>query len=142
MATYRAHCANCSEAAVFEFEFVGGAPVPGGAIGGPEPSRIIDPGEFLWLSDRAASRVPVDLTGLTSEEMHVGRRIMKDAIALLEEVLKFIPEGADGVPSDAFFSDLGKTLDVTAPERFRRGDIEERLAGYRAGLADFPAPFS
>ncbi|MCM3920252.1 hypothetical protein ND748_00925 [Frankia sp. AiPs1] len=111
--------------------------LPAGVIGGPEPSRIIDPGEFLWLSDIAASGVPVDLSGMSGQQLLDARQVMERAIAALGEVAKFIPPNRDEVPVEAFTSERGKELHRERPDRFRRTDIEERLRSYQAGLRDF-----
>ncbi|MFE3459969.1 hypothetical protein ACFXKD_20685 [Nocardiopsis aegyptia] len=136
IAVYEGQCGRCSGSGRYEFELETEERARYPAIGRSTPSRIIDPGEFLWLSDRAASEVPVDVTGLSKKEIRVARSLMQRAIVTLEEVLKFIPEGADEVPDGAFFSDLGRSVRQESPERFRREEITTRLAYYRGGMSE------
>ncbi|MFE3459971.1 hypothetical protein ACFXKD_20695 [Nocardiopsis aegyptia] len=139
VAVFDGRCSTCSGSGRYEFELETAELVRYPAIGGSTPSRIIDPGEFLWLSDRAASEVPVDVTGPSKEELGVAHGLMRRAIVTLEEVLKFIPEGDDEVPESAFSSDLGRSLREESPERFRREEITARLAFYRSGVRELEA---
>lgn len=136
VAVYEGQCGRCSGSGRYEFELETRERARYPAIGGSTSSRIIDPGEFLWLSERGASEVPVDVTGLSKEELRVARYLMQRAVVMLEEVLKFIPEGADEVPESAFFSDLGRSLREESPERFHREEINTRLAYYHSGMAE------
>jgi hypothetical protein len=136
VAVYSGTCPSCGTPRTVTFTLASDL-LPAGVIGGPAPSRIIDPGEFLWLSDAAASEVPVDLSGMSGQQLRDARQVMERAIAALGEVVKFIPSGRDDVPVEAFTSELGKELRRERPERFHRSDIEERLRSYQAGLRDF-----
>ncbi|MFI5731868.1 hypothetical protein ACIA49_17220 [Kribbella sp. NPDC051587] len=51
------------------------------------------------------------------------------ASAALDEVLKFIPDGADAVPREAFASELGRAVYDAGPDRFARAEL-----AYRRGL--------
>ncbi|MEU8310754.1 hypothetical protein AB0C84_45190 [Actinomadura sp. NPDC048955] len=128
-------CPTCHTTASFEFEIRAQEVVIPPAIGGAVPSQIIDPGEFLWLSDQAASGVPVDISSLPDGQITNARLLLEDAVVALEEVRKFIPDGFQRVPDEAFFSARGKSLYRSSPERFDRELIEERLDFYRHGLA-------
>ena len=59
---------------------------------------------------------------------------MSRAVNALQEVLKFIPPGADQVPADALFSAAGKQVCLAEPGRFRRARLEAVLGGYRDTL--------
>lgn len=48
-----------------------------------------------------------------------------------EEVLKFLPPGADHVPGEALFSATGKALYQAEPGRFRKARLEAVLRAYR-----------
>lgn len=106
-------CADCGA----EREHVFGLPeretAPDGwpTFGGPEPSQLIDAGEWLWVADHVASSVPPD-----PEE---GARALSMARAAVEEVLKFVPEGWDRVPEQAFWTDRGSRMHTAEPGRFR-----------------------
>jgi hypothetical protein len=128
---YAGTCAGCGAERSFEFRLADG-PEPFAedavAYGGAEPSAILDPGQFLAVADRRASAVPASAT--SAEEQARGRDAMKVAIGALREVLKFIPEGADRVPADAFTSDQGRAVYRREPGRFDRARLEAVLAAY------------
>ena len=80
-------------------------------FGGPEPSQLIDAGEWLWVADHVASSVPPD-----PEE---GARALSMARAAVEEVLKFVPGGWDRVPDQGFWTERGLRVRTAEPGRFR-----------------------
>lgn len=136
VSVYEVRCPDCG---IRSFEFtLPERPLQAGEVGGLVPSTIIDPGEFLWLSDRAAAAVPVDLAQLPSEARPGVVAALRRASSTLAEVLKFIPAGSDEVPREAFTSTLGQRLTRDMPERFRRDELEERLAAYRHHLSTYP----
>ncbi len=110
---YAGDCADCGA----EREHLFGLPeretAPAGwpTFGGPEPSRLIDAGEWLWVADHVASSVPPG-----PEE---GARALAMARAAVEEVLKFVPHGGDRVPDQAFWTDRGRRVRAAEPGRFR-----------------------
>ncbi|MFI6791927.1 hypothetical protein ACIBG4_31820 [Nonomuraea sp. NPDC050383] len=110
---YAGICADCGA----EREYVFGLPeqetAPHGwpTFGGAEPSQLIDAGEWLWVADQVGSSVPPD-----PEE---GARALAMARAAVEEVLKFVSEGRDRVPEQAFWTDRGLRVHAAEPGRFR-----------------------
>ena len=56
------------------------------------------------------------------------------AVNAREELLKFIPPGADQVPADALFTAAGKQVYLAEPGRFRRARLEAVLGAYRDTL--------
>ena len=60
---------------------------------------------------------------------------MKRAVAAVEEVLKFIRPGEDGVSSDALFSTRGAAIFRSEPARFRRARLEAVHRAYRDAVA-------
>lgn len=126
VALYEGACPGCGQMRRFEFSLPS-EPVPGRVYGGAQPSAIIDAGEFLWYSDRAAERAastePADARGQSA---------LDSAVAALDEVLKFIPADADAVPRDAIGSELGQAVYDANPDRFTR----ERLNYRRELLLD------
>ncbi|MFF1822401.1 hypothetical protein ACFVWG_34185 [Kribbella sp. NPDC058245] len=121
VAIYEGDCPECGRARRFEFALPA-EPTTGPAYGGSEPSTIIDAGEFLWYSDR--------VTEAAAEGAGAQARSAVDtAIAALDEVLKFIPDGADAVPREALTSELGKAVYDAGPDRFARAEL-----AYRRGL--------
>jgi hypothetical protein len=81
-------------------------------FGGTEPSELLDAGEWLWVADLTAGNVPAD----DRAEAH---RSLSVATAAVEEVVKFIPPGADEVPGDAFWSQRGREVRAAEPGRFQ-----------------------
>jgi hypothetical protein len=104
------------------------SPLPAGLIGGAEPSAIIDPGEWLVLSDRDAS-VLVSSGPLGPED----RARLARAADEIAEVAKFIPAGRDRVPEEAFTSTVGRAMRAAVPGRFLGADLTDRARLYRAG---------
>jgi hypothetical protein len=96
-------------------------------FGGPEPSELLDPGEWLTVADRAAS-MPA------SGDPQADREDVALAAAAVDEVLKFVPDGVEEVPATAFRSDTGHRMYAEEPGRFRRGRLAAVASTYR-GLA-------
>jgi hypothetical protein len=93
-------------------------------FGGPDPSELLDPGEWLQVADRAAS-MPA------SGDAAADREDVALAAAAVDEVLKFIPEGAEEVPAEAFRSATGREMYAQEPGRFRRARLAAVAATYR-----------
>lgn len=94
-------------------------------FGGDEPSELLDPGEWLMVADRAASAA-------SSGDQESDREDVALAAAALDEVLKFVPEGAEEVPVDAFRSDTGREMYAREPGRFRRNRLAAVASTYRS----------
>lgn len=136
VAVYAGPCPGCGQYRRFEFAIDEEEPPPGAVFGGDRPSQILDPGQFHHASDRAAARVPVDLSRLPPHRWPAARDDMRYAVAGIEEVAKFLPPGAEAVPAEAFRSRLGRAMRRSRPDRFQRERIEDRLRFYRHTLAE------
>jgi len=98
------------------------------AFGGTNPSTIIDAGQYMATSERAARQARVD--PLVDE--HASARVsLARAVACLDEVIKWIPAGDDQVPISAFFTTEGRRVYMEDPGRFRRERLLAVLAVYR-----------
>jgi hypothetical protein len=88
---------------------------PEGAVsfGGPEPSELLDAGEWLWVADLTASRVPVN-------DQRAAWRALAIATAAMDEILKFVPPEAREVPDSGFWSARGHRVRAEEPGRFDR----------------------
>jgi hypothetical protein len=131
---YAGPCRRCGTPRVFVFELPETIrPVRGDQIefGGSDPSRLLDPGEWLAVADDHARGLHVDSAG-THRDLDLAR-------AAVEEVLKFVPAGADRVPIDAFRTDRGRAVRNAEPGRFRRARLEAVLGAYSDLLAKSPA---
>ena len=120
---YEGACPTCGTVRRFDFVVLDAA-LPPPALGGPEPSRIIDPGEFLAAGDAAARYASVP-SGATPDQVAEAYDAAADAVAAVEEVLKFIPPGEDAVPVAAFTSPDGLAMRTADPARFGRDWLDE-----------------
>jgi hypothetical protein len=114
---YERHTGTCEECGSPR-EFVFRMPVElelrlGAAdFGGPEPSELLDPGEWMTVAEVAADREG----GASKEDLEY-------AAAAAEEVLKFLPPDADEIPATAFHSPVGRDAYARMPERYTRGRL-------------------
>lgn len=110
------------------------------SFGGPERSELLDAGEWLWVSDLAAQSatgVALDPEGVRVADAEA-REALAVAVAALNEILKFVPDGADAVPDSAFWSDRGRELRHAAPGRFERRRLQAVRDTYRDRLDGAP----
>lgn len=97
VARYEGTCPGCGTKRSFEFVLDPEIPPLPPAFGGDRPSQIIDPGQFLYVSQQLASAVPADPAELgPDEDLWEAKELLRTAIAALEEVLKFSRPGARG----------------------------------------------
>jgi hypothetical protein len=127
--SYSGICSGCGASREYFFglpesESVG--PFPN--FGGPEPSELLDAGQWISVADSAAGSVSVDAA--TDDEQ--AATVMAIARAAVEEVIKFVPPDAAAVPDDAFWTDEGRALRDGEPGRFR----VERLLVVRDSYSD------
>lgn len=126
---YSGACKGCGARREFMFELPETfRPIRGDHIefGGDDPSRLLDPGEWLAVADFHAKRNPG-----TRDDLDIAR-------AAVEEVLKFAPTGAERVPDDAFRTERGRAVRDREPGRFRRPRLEAVLGAYRDLLVKTP----
>lgn len=132
LSIYEGECPRCATDRRFEFVVLD-PNLPPPTLGGPEPSTLIDPGEFYevagWSS--AAAELPADPS---PEDIGDAYDAAGDAAAATEEVLKFVPAGASVVPPEAFTSDRGRAVLAADPSRFERDRLEGLLAERRQAL--------
>ncbi|MGW2159550.1 hypothetical protein [Nonomuraea sp. NPDC001699] len=113
-----------------------------GATFGTGLSELLDPGQWVLIATTYASRALEEglfyAVGPASPERYdsvaTGWLFAADAVA---EALKFFPPEAAELPPDDFWSDLGRTVRETEPERLTRQKLEDDLAFYRKSLDDF-----
>jgi hypothetical protein len=136
---YSGECGRCGRARSFEFALAPEPSPPPPALGGNAPSRIIDPGEFLKVSRQLVATVPDDPAAVDDDGYHRARDALAFAVASLDEVLKFIPDGADQVPASAFRSAAGRRLYRDAPDQFTRARLAASRDAYRRLLSAYDA---
>ena len=129
---YTGACARCGTPRVFEFRLpleIMQPPATGVVYGGPEPSELLDPGEWLSVADDYARSVPVG-TKLDGDALRSARQRLAVAIAALDEVRKFAPPGAVEVPPSAFTTPFGRAMWDKEPGRFRLIRLDAVRAAY------------
>jgi hypothetical protein len=137
------HCANCARFRTFTFRMSDKPHDISFDIRygiGDEPSRLLDPGEWLGVSelyDLAASERLA--AGELNEDDEVTRLyyLLTSALAAAEEIMKFLPPGEDTVPESAFWTQPGRLVFEAVPERFTRASLANDTATLRQKVADF-----
>ncbi|MGW7365291.1 hypothetical protein ACWGI8_18070 [Streptomyces sp. NPDC054841] len=133
---YEGTCRKCGRNRLFTFLMADEIPPPPPAFGGPQPSQVIDPGEFAEVADRVSRHAGLEMLNSPESEHHKYRGAMAYALAAVEEVSKFIPPGQDAVPASAFTSAAGKARYERDPGKFRRDILEIEIRLTRKVLAD------
>lgn len=111
--SYAAVCPGCEA----EREYLFGLPARETAavgwptFGGPEPSELLDPGQWMDVADQAAAVVPTAPAEAA--------RVLALARAAVDEVIKFVPGGQDAVPDEEFWTPEGRAIRDAEPGRFR-----------------------
>jgi hypothetical protein len=128
---YYGACGKCGRSRSFLFRSPDPRELPPASglvtFGGPAPSTPIDAGEWLWVADLTASRVPAnDPAG--------ARQALSIATAAMKEILKFIPDGAPRVPDEGFWSARGREMRAAEPARFDR-ELVELIRDARTGTS-------
>jgi hypothetical protein len=133
---YYGTCESCGAARDYRFALPDHPALPGPGdvvyFGGPEPSQLLDAGEWLLIADICgeAGSLPAG----TPVERARARQSLAAAAAAMAEVLKFIPAGAGAVPESGFWSVRGRTVRERAPGRFERERLLIMRNAYRDGL--------
>lgn len=123
---YRGACGECEASREFVFALPERPVAPDANalvfFGGAEPSLLFDPGEWLLVADLCAQAAGAD-----QESIAV-------AAAAVDEILKFVPGGANVVPESAFWSTRGRTVYRQEPGRFERRRLLVVRDAYREAL--------
>ena len=100
-----------------------------------EPSRLIDAGEWMAVSELYGLAAAAELDGdpvENGDEVASLYYTLTSAIAALDEVGKFLPAGTDVVPEGAFWTPGGRAMWEADESRFTREALaadRERLTG-------------
>src|SRR2546421_8402360 len=92
-AVYEGDCASCGLPRRFVFELDSATPPAPPAYGGPQPSRIICPGQFLLVADRAAGSAVLDPARPDPTRPPAHPTPPTVAPPGIPEGLKFVPHG-------------------------------------------------
>lgn len=127
---YRGTCSVCGREREYLFALPEREVTPVGypTFGGPEPSELIDAGEWLWVAELAAGNVPPD------DDAEAGRALAIAASAV-DEAIKFVPPGASDVPEPAFWSERGRLMREQEPSRFSRDALVAAREAFRKRAA-------
>jgi hypothetical protein len=124
-------CAGCGRTRRFVFRLPGPTPWYADRYGGPDPSQIIDAGEWHWVS--LASMEELDHVRGQPDQM---RDVLEEALAAYQEMLKFIPPGQQEMPDSAFFTWRGRQIRASEPPVvFTRSHLEAMVDGVMEDLA-------
>jgi hypothetical protein len=140
---YAGQCPNCGRNRRFTFRLPDGPPqISFGMRYGwdDQPSELIDPGEWLGVADVFEADAQAELTSgdiVGDDQLTAIFYLLSAALAATEEVVKFLPAGADRVPEEAFRSQPGRMLFELTPHRFTRAELERTRAAREAALAEF-----
>lgn len=136
-------CQGCGTERRFVFRLPGLAPQYTDRYGGPDPSQIIDAGEWRIVALQAMER-GLQLRRRTSgvrrlfsgeKERNAVRREFEEALDAYEEMLKFLPPGAERMPDSAFFTARGRRIRTQEPSvAFTRSFVEAMIDGVRSDL--------
>jgi type III secretion system (T3SS) SseB-like protein len=144
---FSGHCSGCRRFRQFTFAMPEELPELSFDIryGGDEPSRLLDPGEWLGVAEMYTSSTeqgtpPGGL--IDDDEITRAYYLLTSAVAALDEVLKFIPDGADAVPEGAFWSQAGHKMYEMMPDRFGRAGLERERERAQARVAEFEETYS
>jgi hypothetical protein len=124
---YSGKCRTCATQREFIFELPPTQLAITGQkkFGGTDRSRLLDAGEWMAIAEYYAKLDPGTFNDLDT------------ARAALEEIIKFLPDGADHVPDDAFWSERGRAVREREPGRFRRARLAAVLDAYRSQLRKY-----
>jgi hypothetical protein len=127
-------CPGCRDPRAFPFRTYGEpwkSPCPKFELGGPEPSQIIRPGQFVAEIEKLLPAIRPDPTVLGLEEWRTSREANHRLGTLLLELRKFVPAGAAAIPREELSSEDARDWEAH-PERYGRSWMEELLARQNA----------
>lgn len=114
-------CPRCGAMNVYSFRTHGDpltAPTPRDELGGASPSELISPKRWNDEIGRMLPCVRSDPASLSKEEWYASRNAIRRLLVCLNELLKFVPDGAAEIPSASL--DVEGRMDRDAhPERYR-----------------------
>ncbi len=137
------HCATCGRYREFTFQMPDEPRELSFEVRyghGDEPSRLLDPGEWLGVSELYALAAQDQLdAGELADDEDVTRvyYLLTSALAAVEEAAKFLPPDGDTVPEGAFWTQPGRLVFETLPERFSRARLADEHAALRQRVTEF-----
>jgi ribosomal protein S27AE len=96
------------------------------------PSQLVDPGQWLWFADVMARGAPAEPSEqMTPQQRRQARYDLLMAAAAIDQVLLFVPDGADTVPESAAWTQTGHRVYSAEPGRFHRRRLDVVRRTYR-----------
>jgi hypothetical protein len=105
-------------------------------------SLLLDAGAWVQLASvwaRRALDADIEYTGQPGQNRQKVELNWEFARDAMDEALKFLPEGADVVPDEGFWTELGISTQQQNPELFTRAKLTEDRAFYSDQLDAFRA---
>ncbi|MGO4615860.1 hypothetical protein AB4305_15945 [Nocardia sp. 2YAB30] len=105
-------------------------------------SQLVDAGQWILVSGTYARRaIDADLAyqgqpGQDRGKVELNWQFAAEAVG---EAIKFLPEGANRLPDEAFWSEQGEQLRRDQPERITRAQLADDQEYYTGTLEDFRA---
>jgi len=124
------HCQTDRGIRAFEF-VVERAEVEGGGFGGPEPSKLLGPAQFLLESDRLAGASPGSPEGLSDIQRRTAATQLERAARCIDEVLKFFADDQERLGLSEMRTVTGGHLVRREPGRFDRTRLCALRTTYR-----------
>jgi len=135
---HRFVCAHGQADGIKTFDYL--VPPPSedaGLLGGPEPSRLITAQQFLDTAKRLSGSVPSRPIPLVPAAVKGCLSDLQLALACVQEAFRFIPEGADRIPSQPAEPPGASRVELFEQAKALRGRYE-RWQGVLEQLADAP----
>lgn len=147
LVTYRGACGECGRQREFTFRMSPHRDDEDGTrYGTPgEPSRLLDAGEWLAVSDLLDLSARGMLDGdeqLGLDGLTVVAEMLESAADAAEEASYFLPRGAATVPARALWSVSGKAMLAAVPDRFQRRGLATLIKARRAAAEEFARELS
>ncbi|GAB3813888.1 hypothetical protein [Micromonospora zhanjiangensis] len=131
---YHGVCQSCRAPREFVFRLPERPALPGPDdvffFGGPEPSQLLDAGEWSLVATMGIRDGSAPPSGSPERETE-RKQAFALGVAAFAEMLKFLPEGTDEVPDSAFWTPHGRAERERYPAQFTRERLEARLEGFR-----------
>lgn len=124
----RAICPGCGRPRAFTFRTFG-HPLKGAyqrrELGGPSPSEVIRPGQFLAELERMRALLGDDIAveQLAPVAWRAAAASTDRAVTCILELVKFLPPGGDAIP-DGFLGPEDRADRAGRPERYARAWLE------------------
>lgn len=143
---YTGPCRGCRRPRRFAFTMAQrvAMPAPGAWSELEQPSQLLDPGEWMLVADALAAPYGEALAGGrwpagrgTDEEERDRATDLAQSAGALDEVLLFLPPGADVIPATAFRSERGRQARRDVPKHFTRDSLEIARDVLRAAIGPF-----